>query len=124
LFAHSSVEWDDFAERSILVQANGTVAKAGDIVTWDGRDDVGVLITEIFGIEKGPIGFTYLPWRGERWASLAISLRGDRRFIVCLPHGINKFGLHIDDWSTFRKVDHPDAEHPDFKAMVASVTKK
>ena len=100
----------------------------GDVVWFEGRQDGGVLITELIGndAEDGPKGFTYRPWREEekRWASLQLTLRGDPRFIICHPNGTRHSGLHINDWSTFRKVDHPDAACADFVNLVEQVKKK
>lgn len=66
-------------------------------ITWEGRQDY-VKITGVYGLESepGPRGFTYLPYRNEgRWSTPAISLRGDVRFIICYPAGIEHYGIHI-----------------------------
>lgn len=69
----------------------------GICITWEGRDEY-VKIVDVLGkeSEKGPRGFTYLPWRKEgRWATQHVTLRGDSRFIVCYPSGTIHYGLHI-----------------------------
>jgi len=45
--------------------------------------------------ELGPRGFTYLPWRGDRWAKPVVTLRGDVRFVICFPAGAPHYGQHM-----------------------------
>jgi hypothetical protein len=45
--------------------------------------------------ELGPRGFTYLPWRGDRWATPVVTLRGDVRFAICFPSGAPHYGRHM-----------------------------
>jgi hypothetical protein len=99
--------------------------KIGDVIWYKGREDTGVLITDILGNEDGPRGFTYLPWRDteKRWATLQMSVRGNPRFVVCYPTGDKHCGMHID-WSSVRVVQHPDADHPAFKEVVEQVVTK
>ncbi len=105
-------EWKDFSTLSFSLYRNHEdtplVLSPGDCITWEGRTDY-VKIVEVFGYETevGPCGFTYLPYRKEgRWASLAWSLRGDARFVICYPAGTPHYGLHIP-LGTIRKDEVP-----------------
>jgi len=122
-----STSWANFPVSFQVHKEDGKteVFEVGSIVHFKGRQDTGVLVTSILGDESGPMGFTYLPWRDDlkRWATLQMSLRGDPRFIVCYPKGNQVYGMHID-WNTIRKVDHADAELPEFQAFVETVKKK
>jgi hypothetical protein len=72
--------------------------KKDDVITFEGREE-GVKIVQVYGDseDEGPIGFTYLPWREkeQRWASPAMSHRGDPRFIICYPSGLPHYGQHV-----------------------------
>lgn len=63
----------------------------------------------IDNIDKGPIGITYLPWRYDekRFASVLYSIRGNQRFIICYPTGINNTGNHIN-WDLVKITTPPD----------------
>jgi hypothetical protein len=110
-----------------LPNCEDTLYRVGDTVQSSDRTDFAVVITEIIGYydDVGPLGFIYLPWRDEekRWASKAMTLKGDPRFVVCYPSGNRCYGQHID-WKTFRHAEHPDKEHPDFAAFIQKLTKK
>ena len=69
-----------------------------DFITFAGRE-TGVRVEKFVGDDDGPYGFEYLPWRGDRWATPTMTLKGNPRFIVCYPNGYSKFGQHID-WET------------------------
>ena len=88
--------WNN-AERTeiLLTKADGStlVLKKGDFITYEGHE-MGVRIESLVGHEEGPIGITYLPWRGERWATPQFGLRGDARFLICRPTGLPHFGIH------------------------------
>jgi len=94
--------WKNPSTKTFYLYRNDTdedplVLSAGTCITWEGRKDY-VKITQVLGTEseEGPRGFTYLPYREEgRWASLAFTLRGDPRFIICYPSGTPHYGLHI-----------------------------
>lgn len=60
-------------------------------------------------IDIGPRGITYLPWREDerRFASMSYSMRGNQRFIICYPVGINNYGQHID-WDLVEITSPPD----------------
>lgn len=49
--------------------------------------------------ELGPRGFTYLPWRGDRWGTPVVTLRGDVRFVICFPAGAPHYGQHMTQGS-------------------------
>jgi hypothetical protein len=87
------------------VQFNNTILKIGDCIIYKTRD-LPVRIDRFVGSEQGPIGFEFLPWRGERWATPTCSLRGNPRFIICPPTGLPHYGQHID-WDTVKIVPMP-----------------
>jgi hypothetical protein len=99
------VEWLEYP-RSVTVRVpfmEPQIYKVGDFITYDNRNDTGVMITEFVGSKKksGPNGLLYLPWRDDptgengRWATPYVTLRGDSRYIICYPVGISNFGQHI-----------------------------
>ena len=91
------VSWLEMG-KMIHVRAGGksTALKVGQFITFEGHP-LGVRIEEFFGKDPaGPIGFTYLPWRGTRWGTPTMSLRGNPRFVVCPPIGMPHYGMHID----------------------------
>jgi hypothetical protein len=88
------------APNSVLhTKRNGDklILHVGDCILYEGRD-LPVRIESFTGTDE-PIGFTYLPWRGDRWATPTMTLKGNPRFIICYPNGYSKFGHHID-WET------------------------
>jgi len=102
----SRVEWHQYPS-SVTVyipKQEPYILSVGDFITYEGRQDTGAVIVQFHGdIENtGPNGFRYLPWRDEpdrengRWASVAFTLRGDSRFIICPPCGVPFYGQHIN----------------------------
>jgi hypothetical protein len=115
------MEWDVYPRSVKICHGNVlNVITVGDYVTFEGLKVAGVLLTDIIGNEKGPVGITYLPYidREDRWAAYKYTLRGDSRFLICRPHGIEHFGQHIA-WETLEKVEEPTSEI--FKAKVVEV---
>ena len=109
--AKTKVEWHEFPH-SIKVNIIGQdpyILSVGDFITYEGRQDTGVIIVKIYGYEEesGPRCMTYLPWRDEeaRWATRLFSLKGDLRKIICYPEGMHHYGHHID-WSTIKNMNH------------------
>ena len=102
----SRVDWHQYptSVTVYLPEQEPYILRVGDFITYEGRQDTGAVIVEFHGdIENpGPNGFRYLPWRDEpdrengRWASVAFTLRGDSRFIICHPCGLPHYGLHIN----------------------------
>ena len=73
----------------------------GTLVRYRGRPD-GVKITGFSSKEedqRGPIGLYYLPWRGDHWAEVAWSLRGNPRHLIAFPVGSRHYGEQIE-WNT------------------------
>ena len=113
--AATKVEWLEYP-RSVTVHVTfmePQIFKVGDFITYEGRDEAGVMITEFIGSKEmsGPNGFLYLPWRDNptrengRWATSHISLRGDPRYIICYPVGFPYYGQHIT-WNTLKNINH------------------
>jgi hypothetical protein len=98
-------EWHIKPESIQHTNKNGDVLilKVGQFITYEGRLD-DVRIEEFTYSNSGPIGFIYLPWRGERWGTPAISLRGNPRHVICYPHGYSHYGQHIN-WETVKLVN-------------------
>ena len=77
-------------------------------IRYIGRE-LGVRIETIPKNVDGPIGMTYLPWRGDRWATFSFNIiKGDVRRIICYPTGMQNqvWGQHID-WDTVEIIDTP-----------------
>jgi len=95
----------------LLTKTNGDtlVLKEKMCIIYDGRL-LAVRIEIIIKTLDGPEFITYLPWRGDRWATYAFSLfKGDTRRLVCVPTGIKnqRWGQHID-WDTVEIVENPE----------------
>lgn len=84
---------------------NNTIIKIGDCIIYKSRE-LPVRIDRFCGNE-GPMGFEFLPWRGDRWATPTFGLRGNPRFIICPPTGLPHYGQHIE-WDTLQIVENPD----------------
>lgn len=80
------------------------ILKINDCISYWGREE-GVKITKFTGYDDspGPIGFEYLPWRGNRYATSIISLRGNPRHVIAYPTGLPKYGEHIN-WNSIRPI--------------------
>jgi hypothetical protein len=82
----------------------------GTLIRYRGRPG-GVKITGFSSKEsdtRGPIGLYYLPWRGNRWAEIAWTLRGNARHLIAFPVGAPHFGQHID-WDTVELLTDEEA---------------
>jgi len=111
---YSHITWNNYPTTvNVQVKNKETyILKIGDFVTWDERDNMGVIIIKFYGNKEsiGPIGFTFLPWRDEpsrlsgRWATPVITLKGDPRFIICYPEGSNHYGLHLN-WESLEIIN-------------------
>ena len=112
---NSRVDWFEYPH-SVTVYIPGQdsyILRVGDFITYEGRQESGTVIVEFHGDEKntGPNGFRNLPWRDEpdrengRWASVAFTLRGDVRFVICNPCGLPFYGLHIN-FKTIKNINH------------------
>ena len=96
----------------LLTKSNGdtVLLHEKDCIRYEGRE-LGVRIEHFAKSDEniGPIGFTYLPWRGDRWATFAFTLsKGDIRRLICKPTGIERFvwGEHIE-WDTVELIRDP-----------------
>lgn len=104
-------------EYPISIKLNNIILNIGDCIIYKTRD-LPVRIEKFVGKEdeSGPIGFEYLPWRGERWGTPTWGLRGNPRFIICIPTGLPHYGQHIE-WDTVQIVPNPsiDPDDPAFR---------
>jgi hypothetical protein len=94
--------WRDAEQGTVDYYAPGTdtpiLLNTGDHLSFDvGEHHYERTKIKFLGIpeEPGPRGFTYLPWRGDRWATPVVTLRGDVRFVVCFPAGAPHYGRHM-----------------------------
>jgi hypothetical protein len=123
----TKIEWHEFP-KSIKVNIIGQesyILSVGDFITFEGRNDTGVIIVKIYGYEEesGPRCMTYLPWRDEtgRWATRVFSLRGDPRSIICYPEGMRHHGQHIN-WATIKNMNHmAPISNPEFQNKLHSL---
>lgn len=95
----------------LLTKSNGEtlILKENMCIKYEGRE-LGVRIVSIPKNSTGPIGFTYLPWRGDKWASFSFSIvKGDTRRLICYPTGADNqvWGQHIN-WDTVEIIDNPE----------------
>jgi len=114
--------WHEHSKSIQFQQNNNTIIlKIGDCIIYKSRE-LPVRIDKFVGyndFESGPLGFEYLPWRGERWGTPTWGLRGNPRFIICPPTGLPHYGQHIE-WDTVQIVANPShdpntfyqGEHP------------
>ena len=103
--------WHEY-QKSIKV--NNIILKVGDCIIYKTRE-LPVRIERFVGKEDGPIGFEYLPWRGNRWGTPTWGIRGNPRFIICIPTGLPHYGQHIE-WDTIQIVLNPSVgDDPEFR---------
>jgi len=82
----------------------------GTLIKYRGRPG-GVKITGFTSKStdtRGPIGLHYLPWRGDRWAEMAWTIRGNPRHLIAFPVGLMHFGEQID-WETVELLSNEEA---------------
>ena len=103
----TTITWDNYPNSiQVHTKANNIILKIGDCIIYSTRE-YPVRIDKFAGKDDvGPIGFEYLPWRGDRWATPTFGLRGNPRFIICPPTGLPHYGQHID-WDSIEIVSNP-----------------
>ena len=105
----AKILWSDIEKTAILEKENGSKIEinVGTILTWPGRP-LGVKVTG-FSYKstdtRGPIGIYYLPWRGNEWAEVAWSIRGNPRHLIAYPVGTIHYGEQVD-WETVELLDN------------------
>ena len=104
----TNVTWDNYPN-SVQVhrKVNNIILKIGDCFIYKSRDLPVRIDKFVSKDDSGPMGFEYLPWRGDRWGTPSFGLRGNLRFIICPPTGLPHYGQHID-WDTIEIVSNPD----------------
>jgi hypothetical protein len=95
--------WSDPEKTAILTKENGNQIElhVGSLISYKERNGF-VKITGFTSKDsdkRGPIGVTYLPWRGERWASELFTLKGNPRHLIAFPVGMRHYGEQID-WNS------------------------
>lgn len=100
--------WRDPEKTAILIKKDGTEIdlSIGTLITYRGRPN-GVKITGFTSKAsdmRGPIGITYLPWRGDHWANIIWSLKGNPRHLIAFPVGLTHYGEQIE-WETVKLLD-------------------
>jgi hypothetical protein len=106
----ANIVWNEYLKSIQFQQNNNTIIlKLGDCIIYKSRE-LPIRIDKFIGYQNdsdsGPLGFEYLPWRGERWGTPTWGLRGNPRFIICPPTGLPHYGQHID-WDTVEIVPNP-----------------
>jgi hypothetical protein len=107
-YESTTVTWDNYPKSiQVHTKSNNIILKIGDCIIYDTRE-YPVRIDKFAGKDDapGPMGFEYLPWRGDRWATPTFGLRGNPRFIICPPTGLPHYGQHIN-WDTLEIVSNP-----------------
>ena len=101
-------EWNEFKKSILLTKKDETIIiKIGDCIIHNLRE-LPIRVEE-FTYDKDNIliGLVYLPWRGTKWGTPLISLRGNPRHIICIPTGIMHYGQHIE-WESVSIVPNPE----------------
>jgi hypothetical protein len=98
--------WHEYPTSVLHTKRNGEtlILKVGDCITYEGRE-LPVRIESFTGTSE-VIGFTYLPWRGTRWATPAFGMRGDARHMICYPSGLTHYGQHMN-WESVQMAPLP-----------------
>jgi hypothetical protein len=104
----AKILWSDIEKTAILEKENGSKIEisVGTILTHPGRP-LGIKITgfsQKLTDKRGPVGIYYLPWRGNRWADVAWSIKGDPRHLIAFPVGTVHYGEQVD-WETVELLD-------------------
>jgi len=104
----SEILWSLPEKIAVLKKKNGTEIdiSVGTLLTWP-RRPMGVKVTGFSSKEsdrRGPIGIYYLPWRGDHWADVVWTMRGDPRHLMAPPVGMIHYGEQID-WETVSLLD-------------------
>ena len=103
-FVHTEVFWLVPKESAILKKSDGQIIelKIGTIFKYKSRKAVCKItgFTSKDSDARGPIGITYLPWRGTEWATETWTLKGNPRHIIAFPVGMPHYGEQIE-WDSF-----------------------
>jgi hypothetical protein len=99
--------WNNSLTSVVHTKKNGDklILNVGDCIIYMNRE-LPVRIEKFYG-DKEVMGFTYLPWRGERWATPQFTFRGDSRFMICYPGGLAHYGQHMN-WESVEVVSNPE----------------
>ena len=99
--------WHNAPTSVLHTKRNGNklILNVGDCILYEGRD-LPVRIEKFTG-DKEVMGFIYLPWRGERWATPVFSMRGDARHMICYPWGLEHYGQHMN-WESVELAVNPE----------------
>lgn len=106
------VLWSEPEKTAILTKTDGTTIElsVGTLITYKSR--IGCVKITGFTSKntdtRGPIGLIYLPWRGDRWATIAWTFKGNPRHLIAYPVGIPHYG-EIIDWDTVELLNDVEA---------------
>ena len=95
-----TILWSDPEKSAILTKDNGNTLEIsiGSLLTYPGRP-MGIKVTGFTSKPsdtRGPIGIVYLPWRGDRWATVVWTFKGDLRHLIAFPVGISHYGEQVN----------------------------
>ena len=100
--------WSEPEKTAILTKTNGDTIELsiGTLIKYKERSGF-VKITGFTSKStdtRGPIGLTYLPWRGDRWATIVWTFKGNPRHLLAYPVGVPHYG-EIIDWDYVELLD-------------------
>lgn len=99
----------DITAELTKTDGNKIELSVGTLIQYKGRPG-GVKITGFSSKDtdtRGPIGVFYLPWRGDHWAEMAWSMKGNPRHLIAFPVGSQHYGEQIE-WDNVNLL--PDEE--------------
>jgi len=99
----ATILWSEPEKVAVLTKENGSKIdiSVGTLLTWQ-RRPMGVRVTGFSSKStdtRGPIGIFYLPWRGDHWAEMEWTLKGNPRHLIAFPVGTVHYGEQVD-WET------------------------
>lgn len=103
-----TILWSEPEKSVVLTKEDGSTIdiSVGTLLTWR-RYPMGIKITGFSSKEsdtRGPIGLFYLPWRGDHWAEMEWTLKGNPRHLIAFPVGVVHYGQQIE-WNDVRLLE-------------------
>lgn len=108
----AEIYWLEQDKTGILTKESGEKIElaVGTLIKYRGRKGC-VRITGFTSKPtdtRGPIGLTYLPWRGDRWAEMVWTIKGNPRHLIAFPVGTQHYGEQID-WETVELLSNEES---------------
>jgi len=104
----ANILWSVPEKSATLTKKDGSTfdISVGTLLSWPERP-LGVKVTGFSSKEsdtRGPIGIFYIPWRGDHWAEIAWTIRGNPRHLIAFPVGTIHYGEQIN-WEKVNVLD-------------------